>query len=47
MSVITDWLGLVIGFITHLYNALLHFTNHCHTQTSVLSPFQSPLVVAW
>jgi hypothetical protein len=29
--------GLVIGFIDHLYNLLLHFTNHYRTQTSVLS----------
>jgi hypothetical protein len=27
----------MIGFIAHLYNSWLHFTNHYYTQTSVLS----------
>jgi hypothetical protein len=39
--------GLVIGFIAHLYNSLLHFTNNYRTQTSVLCLLQSPLVVSW
>jgi hypothetical protein len=39
--------GLVIGFNLHVYNSLLYFTNHYHTQTSALSLLQSPLAVAW
>jgi hypothetical protein len=36
MSVTLD--GVSIGrLIAHLHNLLLHFTNDCHTQTSVLS----------
>jgi hypothetical protein len=31
--------------LTH--NSWVHFTNHCQTQTSVLSLLQSPLAVAW
>jgi hypothetical protein len=29
--------GLITGFIGHIYSSWLHFTNHYHTQTSVLS----------
>jgi hypothetical protein len=39
--------GLVIGFIAHLYNLLLHFTNQFRTQTSVLSVLQSSLAIYW
>jgi hypothetical protein len=43
------WFGLVIVFIDHLntHDSWLHFTDHWHTQASVLSLLQSPLAVAW
>jgi hypothetical protein len=37
-----DW---CLDLLTN-YTTLLHFTNHCRTQTSVLSLLQSPLVVS-
>jgi hypothetical protein len=39
IRVTLDCFGLHIGFIDHLYthNLWLHFTDHCYTQTSVLS----------
>jgi hypothetical protein len=40
------WFGSLIRFIAHLYNSLLHFTNHWHTQVSVLSLLESSLAVA-
>jgi hypothetical protein len=44
-----EWLevgfGLVVEFIAHLYNSLLHFTNQYHTNTSVLSLLYAPLAV--
>jgi hypothetical protein len=41
--------GLVSGFNDHLYtrDPWLHFTDHWHRQTSVLSLLQSPLAVPW
>jgi hypothetical protein len=39
--------GLVFGFIAHLYNSLLHFTNHYCTKNGVLSRLLSQLVVSW
>jgi hypothetical protein len=38
-GVTIDGVGLVIGFTAHLCNWLLHFTNHYHTQTNVLSRY--------
>jgi hypothetical protein len=32
---------------THVYHSELHFTDHWHTQTSVLSLLQSPVAVSW
>jgi hypothetical protein len=41
--------GFDIGFTDHLYthDSWLYFTNHWHTQTSVLRLLQSPLAVSW
>jgi hypothetical protein len=41
----TDWLLDLLT--TCIHQSELHFTNHWHTQTSVLSQLQSPLAVSW
>jgi hypothetical protein len=39
--------GIWIGFSIYWQHSELHFTDHWHTQTSVLSLLQSPLAVSW
>jgi hypothetical protein len=40
-----DWMLDLLTACIH--QSELHFTDHWHTQTSVLSPLQSPLSVSW
>jgi hypothetical protein len=40
-----DWILDLLT--TCIHNWELHFTVHCHTQTSVLSLLQPPLAVSW
>jgi hypothetical protein len=41
------WIGDSIIDDLYTHNSWLHFTDHWHTQTSVLSVLQSPLAVSW